>query len=344
MTSYKDAGVNIEATDAMMEDISSYCKDTSRSGQMGNIGGFAGIFDLKKCGYTDPLLVTSTDGIGTKILLGIEIGMIDGLGYDLVGMCLNDIICHGADPLFFLDYYASSKIDKTSFLRIIKSIALACKENECLLIGGETAEMPGIYKPNDFDLAGFCVGAVERDKLLPNKNTMKEGDLLFGIASSGFHSNGYSLVRKVLKDNQCDLQAPPSFTSSAPTLASAVMEPTMLYYSIVKYLLQKQTIKGIAHITGGGLIGNVPRILPDHLGAEINHSQLPQTPMYIWFQDIAQMNNQDMHITFNCGVGMVLIVDRQQKDDFLNQITQGDKIFEIGHLVNSPHPNHCSIV
>ena len=214
MTTYKEAGVDIENTDALVEDISELSKSTNRNGNFDKIGGFGGIFDLKNCGYEDPLLVSGTDGIGTKILLGIETDILDGLGHDLVGMCLNDILCHGAEPLFFLDYYASSKIDKNSFLKIMKSITEACKINNCSLIGGETAEMPGLYKKDDFDFAGFCVGAVERKKILPKRDVMKEDDLLYGIRSSGFHSNGYSLIRKVLKDKNIDLHKETEFKLS----------------------------------------------------------------------------------------------------------------------------------
>ena len=343
MATYKDAGVNIKATDAMIEDIASFSKQTAGPGQITGIGGFAGIFDLKKCGYSDPLLVTSTDGIGTKILLGIETGLLDGLGFDLVGMCFNDTVCHGADPLFFLDYYASSKIDKSSFLKIIKSIVLACKENKCELIGGETAEMPGVYQPNDFDLAGFCVGAVERNKLLPKKDIMKEGDILIGVASSGFHSNGYSLVRKVLKDNSCDLNGKTPFDSNWKTLGEAVMEPTRLYHSILKSLIEKNIIKGMAHITGGGITGNVPRMLPDNLGANIKKILLPQNNLFDWFQDIASMKEQDMFATFNCGVGMILVIDSKEKNSFFELVSGNEDFLEIGSLTVSSQSNHCSI-
>ena len=343
MTTYKDAGVNIEATDAMIEGISFYSKKTSRIGEMSEIGGFAGIFDLKKCGYIDPLLITSTDGIGTKILLGIETGLLDGLGYDLVGMCLNDTVCHGADPLFFLDYYASSKIDKRSFLQVVKSIAMACKDNNCLLIGGETAEMPGVYQSKDFDLAGFCVGAVERKNLLPKKNEMKEGDILIGVSSSGFHSNGYSLIRKVLKDNQCDLNKSTPFESSWQSLGTAVMEPTKQYHSKLKPLLEANIVKGIAHITGGGLINNVPRMLPNNLGARIKHENLPQPNIFSWFKKIAEISDDDMFATFNCGIGMVLVIDDKNQDTFFNLVKKDDAFLKVGALIKSDKPNYCII-
>jgi len=343
MTTYKDSGVNINATDKMIKDIADFSKQTVRPGQMNGIGGFAGIFDLKKCGYSDPLLVTSADGIGTKILLGIETQIIAGLGYDLVGMCLNDTVCHGADPLFFLDYYASSKIDKKSFLQVIKSIAIACKANDCLLIGGETAEMPGVYQLKDFDLAGFCVGAVERDNALPKKNLMKEGDILIGVSSSGFHSNGYSLIRKILKDKSCDLKKPTPFKSNWNSLGEAIMEPTRLYYPLLKPLISKNLIKGMAHITGGGIVSNIPRMLPDYFGAEVIYKNLPITNIFKWFKDISNMKKKDMLSTFNCGVGMVLVIDANSKEEILNQVRENKDFFEIGHLAKSSKGNYCNI-
>ena len=205
MTVYKEAGVDVLSTDKLIKKIVSLCSKTNRPGKMGKIGSFGGMFDLKMCKYKDPILITSSDGIGTKTILGISENKLDGLGFDLVGMCLNAIICHGAEPLFFLDYFASSKIERSSFIKIFNSIAAACKENNCLLIGGETAEMPGVYKDKDFDLAGFCVGAVERKKMLPRRDRIKPGDIILGLPSSGFHSNGYSLIRKVIKEQNISL-------------------------------------------------------------------------------------------------------------------------------------------
>ena len=306
MTTYKDAGVDVQATDALVNDISSLSKSTVRTGSVDSIGGFGGIFDLKECGYKDPLLVSGTDGIGTKILLGIETNKLDGLGFDLVGMCLNDILCHGADPLFFLDYYASSKVDKTSFLKIIKSITEACKQNNCSLIGGETAEMPGLYKKNDFDFAGFCVGAVERDNLLPKHSLMKKDDLLFGINSSGFHSNGYSLIRKIIKDQNIQLNKVPEFNSNYDSIGDALMAPTALYYPFLKELIKSQLITGISHITGGGVLGNIPRMLPKHLNATIHKDKINPNAIFEWLQKIGNITDTEMLKTFNCGLGIVL--------------------------------------
>ena len=299
MTTYKDAGVDVQATDALVNDISSLSKSTARTGSVDSIGGFGGIFDLKECDYKDPLLVSGTDGIGTKILLGIETNKLDGLGFDLVGMCLNDILCHGADPLFFLDYYASSKVDKTSFLQIIKSITEACKQNDCSLIGGETAEMPGLYKENDFDFAGFCVGAVERDNLLPKHSLMKKGDLLFGIHSSGFHSNGYSLIRKIIKDHNIQLEKKPDFETNHNSIGDALMAPTTLYYPILKDLIKNQIITGVSHITGGGVIGNVPRMLPNNLNATIHKGTINPNGIFGWLQNIGNITDTEMLNTFN---------------------------------------------
>ena len=345
MTTYKAAGVDVQATDALVNDISSLSKSTKRKGSVDSIGGFGGIFDLKQCGYKDPLLVSGTDGIGTKILLGIEINKLDGLGYDLVGMCLNDILCHGADPLFFLDYYASSKVDKTSFLQIIKSITEACKQNDCSLIGGETAEMPGLYKENDFDFAGFCVGAVERDNLLPKHSLMKKGDLLFGINSSGFHSNGYSLIRKVIKDHNIQLEKKPDFETNHNSIGDALMAPTTLYYPILKDLIKNQMITGISHITGGGVIGNVPRMLPNNLNATIHKGNINPNGIFGWLQNIGNITNTEMHKTFNCGLGAVLSVQKNNYKYFINTITDKNlPIFEIGHIDDNKINDRCQII
>ena len=343
MTTYKEAGVDIESTDALVEDISSLSQTTARSGIYEGIGGFGGIFDLKKCGYDDPLLVSGTDGIGTKILLGIETDILDGLGHDLVGMCLNDVLCHGAEPLFFLDYYASSKIDKKSFLRIMKSITEACKINNCMLLGGETAEMPGLYKENDFDFAGFCVGAVERKKILPKKNIMKEGDLLFGIKSSGFHSNGYSLIRKVIRDTKVELNSSTDFNSNFKTNATALMAPTRLYYTYLKKLLETDLLNGISHITGGGITGNVPRMLPEELSANINKDLFFKDDIFEWFKNLSNISNDEMYKTFNCGLGLVVSVAKENYDQFIDVIQNENlEIFEVG-LVEAANSVRCKI-
>ena len=345
MTTYKDAGVDVQATDALVNDISSLSKSTARTGSIDSIGGFGGVFDLKECGYKDPLLVSGTDGIGTKILLGIETNKLDGLGFDLVGMCLNDILCHGADPLFFLDYYASSKVDKTSFLKIIKSITEACKQNNCSLIGGETAEMPGLYKKNDFDFAGFCVGAVERDNLLPKHSLMKKDDLLFGINSSGFHSNGYSLIRKIIKDQNIQLNKVPEFNSKYDSIGDALMAPTALYYPFLKELIKSQHITGISHITGGGVLGNIPRMLPKHLNATIHKDKINPNAIFEWLQKIGNITDTEMFKTFNCGLGVVLSVQKNNYKNFINTILDKNlPIFEIGHIDDVKINDRCQVI
>ena len=345
MTTYKDAGVDVQATDALVNDISSLSKSTVRTGSVDSIGGFGGIFDLKECGYKDPLLVSGTDGIGTKILLGIETNKLDGLGFDLVGMCLNDILCHGADPLFFLDYYASSKVDKTSFLKIIKSITEACKQNNCSLIGGETAEMPGLYKKKDFDFAGFCVGAVERDNLLPKHSLMKKDDLLFGINSSGFHSNGYSLIRKIIKDQNIQLNKVPEFNSNYDSIGDALMAPTALYYPFLKELIKSQHITGISHITGGGVLGNIPRMLPKHLNATIHKDKINPNAIFEWLQKIGNITDTEMLKTFNCGLGIVLSVQKNNYKNFINTILDKNlPIFEIGHIDDVKINDRCQVI
>ena len=311
MAVYKEAGVDIHSTDNLIKEIVPISSKTNRAGKMGKIGSFGGMFDLKTCKYKDPILVTSTDGIGTKILLGISENKLEGLGYDLVGMCLNDIVCHGAEPLFFLDYFASSKIKKNSFIKIIKSIAAACKENNCLLIGGETAEMPGVYKEKDFDLAGFCVGIVERKKMLPKINKIIPGDIIIGLSSSGFHSNGYSLIRKIIKDQNISLKDKPPFQSKDKNLASVLLKPTRLYYNIIAKITKFVDIKGVAHITGGGLTGNLPRIIPNKLSINLNLKNLPNNSLFNWFQSISNLSNAEMLSTFNCGIGMVLIISKK---------------------------------
>ena len=284
MTVYKEAGVDVLSTDKLIKKIVPLCSKTNRPGKMGKIGSFGGMFDLKMCKYKDPILITSSDGIGTKTILGISENRLDGLGFDLVGMCLNDIICHGAEPLFFLDYFASGKIERSSFIKIIKSIATACKENNCLLIGGETAEMPGVYRGKDFDLAGFCVGAVERKKMLPRMDRIKPGDIILGLPSSGFHSNGYSLIRKVIKEQNISLNDKPPFKSNDKNLAVTLLRPTKLYYNLIVQIIKFIDIKGIAHITGGGLTGNLPRIVPKKLSVKLDLKNLPKNNLFTWFK------------------------------------------------------------
>ena len=336
MTVYKEAGVDVLSTDKLIKKIVPLCSKTNRPGKMGTIGSFGGMFDLKMCKYKDPILITSSDGIGTKTILGISENRLDGLGFDLVGMCLNDIICHGAEPLFFLDYFASSKIERSSFIKIIKSIAAACRENNCLLIGGETAEIPGVYKGKDFDLAGFCVGAVERKKMLPRMDRIKPGDIILGLPSSGFHSNGYSLIRKVIKEQNISLNDKPPFETNDKNLATTLLRPTKLYYNLIAKIIKFINVKGIAHITGGGLIGNLPRIIPKKLSIKLNLKNLPKDNLFTWFQKISKLSDHEMLSTFNCGIGMAFIISKKDlkktKKFFENK---KEEFFIIGQIVKS---------
>ena len=336
MTVYKEAGVDVLSTDKLIKKIVPLCSKTNRPGKMGKIGSFGGMFDLKMCKYKDPILITSSDGIGTKTILGISENRLDGLGFDLVGMCLNDIICHGAEPLFFLDYFASSKIERSSFIKIIKSIAAACRENNCLLIGGETAEIPGVYKGKDFDLAGFCVGAVERKKMLPRMDRIKPGDIILGLPSSGFHSNGYSLIRKVIKEQNISLNDKPPFKSNDENLAVTLLRPTKLYYNLIVQIIKFIDVKGIAHITGGGLIGNLPRIVPKKLSVKLDLKNLPKDNLFSWFKNISKLNDHEMLSTFNCGIGMALIISKKdlaKTQKFFEN--KKEEFFIIGQIIKS---------
>ena len=336
MTVYKEAGVDVLSTDKLIKKIVPLCSKTNRPGKMGKIGSFGGMFDLKMCKYKDPILITSSDGIGTKTILGISENRLDGLGFDLVGMCLNDIICHGAEPLFFLDYFASSKIERSSFIKIIKSIAAACRENNCLLIGGETAEMPGVYKGKDFDLAGFCVGAVERKKMLPRMDRIRPDDIVLGLPSSGFHSNGYSLIRKVIKEQNISLNDKPPFKSNDKNLAATLLRPTKLYYNLIVQIIKFIDIKGIAHITGGGLIGNLPRIVPKKLSVKLDLKNLPKDNLFSWFKNISKLNDREMLSTFNCGIGMALIISKKdlvKAQKFFEN--KKEEFFIIGQIIKS---------
>ncbi|MBI1362496.1 MAG: phosphoribosylformylglycinamidine cyclo-ligase [Proteobacteria bacterium] len=303
---YKTAGVDIEAADSLVERIKPACAATKRSGVMAGIGGFGALFDLKATGYTDPVLVSSTDGVGTKLRLAIESGLHVTIGQDLVAMSVNDLVTQGAEPLFFLDYFATGKLDTHTAATVIEGIAAACKAAGCALVGGETAEMPDMYQHGDYDLAGFAVGAVERADILPKPDTMKAGDVLIGLPSSGIHSNGYSLVRKVVAKSGLKLTDPAPF---APTqsLAEALLTPTALYVSACLKASRSGKVKGMAHITGGGFEGNVPRILPDGLRAVIHAKSWVMPPVFNWLMATGPVDFAEMTRTFNCGIGMVLV-------------------------------------
>ena len=330
---YADAGVSIEAGNALVKMIAPLVRATRRPGADAEIGGFGGIFDLKAAGFADPLLVAATDGVGTKLRLAIETGRHDSIGQDLVAMCVNDLIVQGAEPLFFLDYFATGKLETGVAEAVVAGIARACAAAGCALIGGETAEMPGMYQPGDYDLGGFAVGAVERAQLLTGAD-VKAGDLLLGLASSGAHSNGYSLLRRLVEGE--DLAAPAPF-DPAQSLIDALLAPTRLYVKPLLPLLRAGRIPALAHITGGGLLENVPRVLPDGARAEIHASGWPLPPLFGWLQARGAMDAAEMARTFNCGIGMVLAVAPGEAAPVADALTSaGETVFQIGRIESGP--------
>lgn len=330
--SYKQAGVDIDAGNALVDAIKPAIKSTRRPGADGEIGGFGGLFDLKAAGFNDPVLVAANDGVGTKLRIAIETGMHNTIGIDLVAMCVNDIIVQGAEPLFFLDYYATGKLEVAAGTAIVDGIAEGCRQAGCALIGGETAEMPGMYAQGDYDLAGFCVGAAERGSLLP-KPDISEGDVLLALASSGPHSNGYSLIRKIIEVSGSDLQAPAPFDANR-SLAEALLTPTRIYVkSLLSALNTGLNIKALAHITGGGFIDNIPRVLPDNLAAHIDLGALAPPPVFGWLAKSGGIASQEMLRTFNCGVGMLLVVSADEADQITQALEyQGETVTTVGHL------------
>ncbi len=329
---YAEAGVDIDAGNALVQSIKPLIAATMRPGADGSIGGFGGVFDLKQTGYKDPLLVAANDGVGTKLKIAIETGQHATIGIDLVAMCVNDLIVQGAEPLFFLDYFATGKLDNGVAEQVIAGIAKGCEMAGCALTGGETAEMPGMYADGDYDLGGFSVGAVERGELLP-KDSLREGDVLLALGSSGVHSNGYSLVRRIVERTGLDWNASAPFDTNR-TLVQCLLEPTRIY---VKSVLQAQqetgAIKALAHITGGGLSENLPRVLPDDLCAEVHLSTWRPAPVFGWLKAEGGVEETEMLRTFNCGVGMVLVVaesDATQVAEAL--VTAGENVWKIGTL------------
>ncbi|SIP90970.1 phosphoribosylformylglycinamidine cyclo-ligase [Bosea sp. TND4EK4] len=311
---YAQAGVDIDAGNAMVDQIKPLVRATRRPGADAEIGGFGGLFDLKAAGFNDPILVAANDGVGTKVKIAIESGLHSTIGIDLVAMCVNDLIVQGAEPLLFLDYYATGKLDPRVGVEIVRGIADGCRQSGCALIGGETAEMPGMYAEKDYDLAGFAVGAAERGTLLPRED-LKPGDVVFGLPSSGVHSNGYSLVRRIVQMSGLAWNAPAPF-APGKSLAEALLEPTRIY---VKPLLQalKATdgIKALAHITGGGFPDNIPRVLPDGLGVSLDLAAIPVPPVFGWLAKTGGVAEREMLRTFNCGLGMVVAADAAKADE-----------------------------
>lgn len=330
--SYADAGVDIDAGDRLVDRIKPLVKATRRVGADGSIGGFGGAFDLKATGFKDPVLISGTDGVGTKLRIAIDTGVLDTVGIDLVAMCVNDVLANGAEPLFFLDYFATGKLDTDKATAVISGIAEGCKQAGCALIGGETAEMPGMYEGDDFDLAGFVVGAAERDQMLPRHIDMAAGDVLIGLASSGPHSNGYSLIRKVVERSGLGWEAPSPF-APGQSLGQSLMAPTRIYVKSILPLIASGQISGLAHITGGGLTDNTPRMLPKTLKAEFDFGAWERPAVFAWLQEVGQIAEAEMQRAFNCGIGMVVCVKPAAVMDVLSALeASGEQATVIGQL------------
>lgn len=327
---YADAGVSIDAGNALVKAIGPLARSTARPGADAELGGFGGFFDLKAAGYSDPLLVAANDGVGTKLKLAIEAGIHDGVGVDLVAMCANDLIVQGAEPLFFLDYYATGKLDNAVAAEVVASIAEGCRQARCALIGGETAEMPGMYSEGDYDLAGFCVGAVNRDRVLTG-GAIAQGDVILGLASSGVHSNGFSLVRRIITDRSWNLEERLPWAGGRK-LAEVLLEPTRIYVRSLLPLVQQGKVKGLAHITGGGLLENIPRVLPDNCHAIVSMDR-PFPPLFQLLQEDGSIEPQEMVRTFNCGIGMVVIVDPSETDRVTAALEgAGESVLRLGRI------------
>jgi phosphoribosylformylglycinamidine cyclo-ligase len=333
--SYRDAGVDIDAGNRLIELIKPLTRATARPGADGSIGGFGGVFDLKATGYRDPLLVAATDGVGTKLKLAIDTGKHDTIGIDLVAMCVNDLIVQGAEPLLFLDYYACGSLNPEQARDVVAGIAAGCREAGCALVGGETAEMPGLYRAGDYDLAGFAVGAVERDALLP-KAGIKSGDVILGLGSSGVHSNGFSLVRRVIADAGIKLDSIAPFDSTL-SLGEALLVPTKIYVTAALAALKAtRGIKAFAHITGGGLTENIPRVLPNGTSAHIALDQVPVLPVFRWLAQEGNIGEAEMLRTFNCGIGFVVVADAEHAESIADVFMRaGEKTVKLGEVVSA---------
>ncbi len=343
---YAQAGVDIAAGNALVEAIKPAAKRTLRPEVMGGLGGFGALFDLKKSGYRDPILVSGTDGVGTKLKLAQTMDKHDTIGIDLVAMCVNDLLVQGAEPLFFLDYFATGALRVPQAAAVIQGIAAGCERSGCALIGGETAEMPGMYAPGEYDLAGFAVGAVERQSVLPRLDRLEEGDVLLGLASSGVHSNGFSLVRALLERAGIALESPlPSHLgNSYPSVGEMLLEPTRLYVKPVLQVLRETAsfgedgaIKALAHITGGGLTENIPRVLTEGLNAQIELDAWELPPLFRWLQSLGDVADAEMLRTFNCGIGMVLVVAAEAEASVRQSLQRaGETVYRLGQLVAVP--------
>jgi phosphoribosylformylglycinamidine cyclo-ligase len=335
---YADSGVDIDAGEALVERIKPLAKSTRRPGADAALGGFGGLFDLKACGFTDPVLVAANDGVGTKLKLAIDTGIHSGVGVDLVAMCVNDLVVQGAQPLFFLDYFATGKLNVDEAEVVIAGIADGCRQAGCALIGGETAEMPGMYAKGDYDLAGFAVGAVERDAILPRTGDMVEGDVVIGLTSSGVHSNGFSLVRRLLADDGVGYETPLPYATDI-TVGQALIQPTRIYVKAMLAVLGKHKVKGFAHVTGGGLTENIPRAVPDGFDVEINLSAWKLPKLFGWLQSLGGIDPAEMLRTFNCGIGMTAIVAAEDADAVIAAFEEaGETAMRIGKLTIAHGP------
>lgn len=328
---YREAGVDITAGNTLVERLKPLVRTTRRPGAAPELGGFGGLFDLAAVGYHDPVLVATTDGVGTKVLLAAEHGAYRNVGIDLVAMCVNDLVVQGAEPLFFLDYFATGRLDTETALRVLDGIAEGCRQAGCALVGGETAEMPGVYGPGHFDLAGFAVGAVERDRLLPRPDAAP-GDVLLGLASSGVHANGFSLVRLILRESGADLAAPAPFDPGR-SLAERLLAPTRIYVRSCLAAVRAGGVKAMAHVTGGGLIENVPRVLPAGTQARIDARAWPLPDLFRWLATAGRLGAADLARTFNSGIGMVLVVAPEAADDLTGVLQDaGETVHRIGSI------------
>ncbi|MGJ9417244.1 phosphoribosylformylglycinamidine cyclo-ligase [Massilia sp. CMS3.1] len=325
--SYRDAGVDIDAGDALVEAIKPFAKRTMREGVLGGIGGFGGLFEISKK-FKEPVLVSGTDGVGTKLKLAFELNRHDTVGIDLVAMSVNDILVQGAEPLFFLDYFACGKLDVPTATAVVKGIAQGCEQSGCALLGGETAEMPGMYPDGEYDLAGFAVGAVEKSQIIDGSK-IAPGDVVLGLASSGIHSNGYSLVRKIIDVAKPDLEA----DFHGRKLSDVLMAPTRIYVKPLLALMASMEVKGLVHITGGGLVENIPRVLQDHLTAVLDGKSWTMPPLFQWLQQHGGVADAEMHRVFNCGIGMTVIVSKEDADTAMAQLqAAGETVYRIGEI------------
>ncbi len=339
---YARAGVDIEAGNALVEAIKPLAKSTKRSGAEGGLGGFGGLFDLKATGFKDPVLVSATDGVGTKLRVAIETDTHDTVGIDLVAMCVNDLVVAGAEPLFFLDYFATSKLEVDMARDVVAGIAEGCKQAGCALIGGETAEMPGMYNKDDYDLAGFAVGAVERGQTLPREDLV-EGDIVLGLASSGVHSNGFSLVRKIITQEGLSFKDTAPFDPSR-SIGEAILEPTRIYVKPLLAAVKTGKVKAMAHITGGGLLENIPRVLPEGFGVWISAESWPIPAIFKWLAEKSNLCSSELARTFNCGIGMTVIVAKEDADMISKLLTDaGETVYRIGEVEKNLSDNRVTL-